>query len=119
MPDSLRDLTARAIAFRDARDWAQFHRPKDLALGLGIEAGELAELFLWKTEEETDARRDDPAFRQRLLEEMGDVQIFLLYLAHRMGVDLGEAVVTKLATNDRKYPADRFRGTSKKYDELP
>jgi NTP pyrophosphatase (non-canonical NTP hydrolase) len=118
MPDSLRDLTQRAIAFRDARDWAQFHRPKDLALGLAIEAGELGELFLWKTEAETDAVRDDPAFRRRLLEEMGDVQIFLLYLAHRLGVDLGEAVVTKLATNERKYPADRFRGTSKKYDEL-
>jgi NTP pyrophosphatase (non-canonical NTP hydrolase) len=119
MPDSLRELTQQALAFRDARDWAQFHRTKDLALGLAIEAGELGELFLWKTDAETEAARGDPKFRQRLLEEMGDVQIFLLYLAHRLGVDLGEAVVTKLALNERKYPVERSRGTSKKYDELP
>ncbi len=116
MPDSLRELTQLAIAFRDARDWAQFHRPKDLALGLGIEAGELGELFLWKTEAEIEALRDDPAFRSRLLEELGDVQMFLLYLAHRLGIDLGEAVVTKLALNERKYPVDRFRGSARKYD---
>jgi NTP pyrophosphatase (non-canonical NTP hydrolase) len=119
MSDSLRDLTAKALAFRDARDWAQFHRPKDLALGLAIEAGELGELFLWKTEAEVEAALGEPAFRRRLLEELADVQMFLLYLGARAGIDLGEAVEAKLEVNARKYPVERARGTAKKYDELP
>lgn len=118
-PDTLAALQAAAIRFRDEREWAQFHTPKDLALGLTIEAGELAELFLWKTREQaTSALRGDLAFRQRLAEEMADVQIFLLYLAQAGGLDLAEAVRAKLAANAVKYPVDKARGSAAKYTEL-
>jgi NTP pyrophosphatase (non-canonical NTP hydrolase) len=118
-PDTLAELQAAAIRFRDERDWAQFHTPKDLALGLSIEAGELAELFLWKTPAQTEAElRGNPALRQRLAEELADVQIFLLYLAHAGGLDLGTAVRAKLVRNAEKYPVDKARGNSTKYTEL-
>lgn len=118
-PDTLAALQAAAIRFRDERDWAQFHTPKDLALGLTIEAGELAELFLWKTREQaTAALRGDLAFRQRLAEELADVQIYLLYLAQAGGMDLAEAVRAKLAANAAKYPVEKARGNAAKYTEL-
>lgn len=119
MADTLQDLQAAAIAFRDARDWAQFHQPKDLALGLTIEAGELAELFLWKTREEARAAiYGDPAFRERLADEMADVLVFLLYLAEDSGLDLGDAVRLKLEKNGAKYPVDRSKGSAAKYTEF-
>ncbi|MCZ7647003.1 MAG: nucleotide pyrophosphohydrolase [Planctomycetota bacterium] len=112
------DLKARVTAFRDARDWARFHRPKDLAAALAIEAGELQELFLWKSHEEIDALLATEAGRARLEEELADVQIFLLHLAVCCGVDVSEAVARKLANNEAKYPVDKSRGSAKKYTEL-
>jgi NTP pyrophosphatase (non-canonical NTP hydrolase) len=117
MDDSLAALTAEAIRFRDARDWAQFHRPKDLALGLSIEAGELGELLLWKTDAEIEAALAEPRFRERVGEELADVTLFLLYLAHTLDVPLAAAVRAKLAKNAAKYPVERFRGSARKYDE--
>lgn len=119
MADTLQDLQAAAIAFRDARDWAQFHQPKDLALGLSVEAAELAELFLWKSPEDARAAaREDPASRERLADEMADVQTFLLYLAEESGLDLGAAVRRKLEKNAAKYPVEQARGSAAKYTEL-
>ena len=118
MDDSLRRLQAEAVAFRDARDWAQFHRPKDLALGLLAEAGELAEVFLWKDEPTLEALHEDDALRQRLGEEMADVLMFLLYLADRADLDLGAAFRAKLAVNDAKYPVEKARGVADKYTDL-
>ncbi len=114
---TLDELLAEAIRFRDARDWAQFHRPKDLALGLSIEAGELGELLLWKTDAEIEAALADPRFRERVGEELADVTLFLLYLAHRAGIDLAAAVRDKLSKNAVKYPVERFRGSARKYDQ--
>jgi NTP pyrophosphatase (non-canonical NTP hydrolase) len=116
MDDDLESLKARAIRFRDERDWAQFHRPKDLALGCAIEASELAELFLWKRDDEAQAALGDPAFRERLSDEMADVLMFLLYLSHASGVPLATAFEAKLAKNATKYPVEGFRGTARKYD---
>ena len=117
MGDTIRELTDEAIRFRDARDWAQFHRPKDLALGLSIEAGELGELLLWKTDADIEAALATPRFRERVGEELADVTLFLLYLAHRTGTDLAAAVRDKLGKNAAKYPVERFRGSARKYDE--
>lgn len=117
--DSLADLQAAAIRFRDERDWAQFHTPKDLALGLTIEAGELAELFLWKTAQQAvSALRDDSDFRQRLADELADVQIFLFYLSKAGELDLSAAVRAKIAKNAAKYPVEKARGNAVKYTEL-
>ena len=118
MSDSFADLQDAAVRFRDERDWRQFHRPKDLALGVVTEAGELAELFLWKTDAELEAALQEPRFRERLADEMADVQVFLLYLADRSGLSLPASVLRKLEKNALKYPVHRSRGSSRKYDDV-
>ena len=118
MDDSIARLTEEALRFRDAREWARFHTRKDLALGLAIEAGELGELFLWRTEAEVDAALAEPRYRERVREELADVALFVLYLAHRTSTDLAAAVREKLVKNAAKYPVERARGTARKYDEL-
>ncbi|KAA3611703.1 MAG: nucleotide pyrophosphohydrolase [Planctomycetota bacterium] len=118
MSDSLRALQKLVVAFRDQRDWAQFHQPKDLALGLGIEAGELGELFLWKKEDEVEALLQDPQYRQKLSHELADVQVYLLLLAERTKIDLGQAVVEKMNLNEAKYPVEKARGNARKYTEF-
>ena len=117
MDDSIAHLTNDVIRFRDERDWAQFHRPKDLALGLSIEAGELCELFLWKTETEIEGLRRNPAFLERVAEEIADVQVFLLYLSHGLGIALPDAVRRKLELNAKKYPVEQSRGSARKYSD--
>jgi NTP pyrophosphatase (non-canonical NTP hydrolase) len=111
----LEELRARVRAFVAERDWERFHSPKNLAMALSVEASELVELFQWLTEEESAAL--DDARRQRVAEEMADVLWFLVRLSDRLDVDLLAAAETKLAANAQKYPADRVRGNSKKYDE--
>ena len=103
-------LIRQIIEFRDKRNWAQFHNPKDLALGLSIEASELNELFLWKKPEEAD-----PA---RVREELADVLIFALMLLEKYGLDLEKIVLKKLAANEEKYPADKARNSAAKYTDL-
>jgi len=117
-PDAFAELLRAAIRFRDDRDWAQYHNPKDLSLGLSIEAAELGELFLWKTPAEAEASLEDDAFRQRLSEELADIQIFLLYLAHAADLDLPASVRRKLALNAEKYPVAKSRGNATKYTDL-
>jgi NTP pyrophosphatase (non-canonical NTP hydrolase) len=97
-------------AFRDERDWTQFHNAKDLALALSIEAGELLETFLWK-----DADAADP---EKVKEELADVFSFALLMADKYGFNVEEIVLEKLRKNAEKYPADKARGNAKKYTEL-
>jgi dCTP diphosphatase len=111
----LEELRSRVRAFVAERDWDRFHSPKNLAMALSVEASELLELFQWLTEEES-ASLDD-ARRQRVAEEMADVLWFLVRLSDRLDVDLLAAAGRKLAANAQKYPADKVRGSSKKYDE--
>ena len=118
MTDTFETLQRAAVHFRDERDWAQFHLPKDLALGLGIEAAELGELFLWKTADEVRQGLADEEFRARLAEEMADVQMFLLYLAEASGISLPDAVRAKLEVNARKYPVEKAKGNARKYTDL-
>lgn len=116
--DAFDELRDAALRFRDERDWAQFHTPKDLAMGLSIEAAELCELFLWKGPDESREALEDEDFRRRVAHELADVQVFLLYLAHATGVSLPDAVRDKLRLNAEKYPADKARGVAKKWNEL-
>jgi len=104
--------------FRDARDWKQFHTPKDLAAAIAIEAGELQERFLWKREEEIEALLATPAGKQGVVDELADVLICSLLLADRLGVDVGRIVAEKTAQNARKYPVAKAKGTAQKYTEL-
>lgn len=113
-PQTLEGLVRAIIAFRDARDWEQFHRPKDLALSVAIEAGELLELFQWKREEEIAEALRDPAYRQHLGEEIADVLIYLLTLCYQTGLDPLEVAFSKLERNNERYPVERARGRSDK-----
>ncbi|MBB4108468.1 nucleotide pyrophosphohydrolase [Pedobacter zeae] len=104
------EITAALIKFRDERDWAQFHNPKDLALALNIEAAELLELFLWKNAE--DANVD------KIKEELADVFSYALLLAEKYNLDVKQIILDKIKLNDSKYPVDKAKGTAKKYNEL-
>jgi dCTP diphosphatase len=115
---TLADLVAAVAAFRDARDWAQFHTPKNLAAAVAIEAAELQERFLWKTDAEVDRDLSDAAKKAGVAEEIADVVMFAMLLADRLGIDLAEAITGKLAINAKKYPVKLARGTARKYTEL-
>ncbi len=115
---TIEELIREVIAFRDAREWARFHTPKNLAMGLGIEAGELAELFLWKDDAEIAEALEDPAYREKIAHELADVQVYLLYLSETLSIPLGDAVRRKMKLNAEKYPVEKARGNAKKYDEL-
>jgi NTP pyrophosphatase (non-canonical NTP hydrolase) len=117
-PATLAEITAAVCRFRDDRDWAQFHKPKDLAAALAIEAGELQERFLWKTDAEVDRDLADAARKAGVAEEIADVVMFAMLLSDRLGIDLAEAITAKLVANDKKYPVKLARGSARKYTEL-
>lgn len=117
-PPTLEGLTEHLIAFRDARDWRQFHSLKDLIVSLNLEAGELLELTQWKSEAEFERDAAGAQTRARLAEECADILIYLLLIAERTGIDLLLAAADKIALNEAKYPADKARGRAAKYTEL-
>lgn len=104
------EITAALLKFRDERDWAQFHNPKDLALALNIEAAELLELFLWKNAEDANV--------EKIKEELADVFSYALLLAEKYNLDVKQIILDKIALNDAKYPVNKAKGTAKKYNEL-
>ena len=109
---------AEARRFRDARDWAQFHTPKNLAAAIAIEAAELQERFLWKSDKEIERDLKDGAKSEAVVEEVADVFLFALLLADRLNIDVGRAITNKIATNAQKYPIALARGNARKYTEL-
>lgn len=113
---TLEEITARICAFRDARDWMQFHNPKELAVAITAEAGELLQHFVWQQPQQLEQRVKDRL--PELRDEMADVGILLLELAHNLGVDLGQAMLDKLDRNELRYPVARARGSNAKYNEL-
>jgi len=98
------------VKFRDARDWEQFHNAKDLALAISIEASELNELFLWKSDEDADL--------SKIKEELADVFAYSFLLANKYGFDIKEIVLEKIKKNAVKYPVDKAKGTAQKYNKL-
>jgi NTP pyrophosphatase (non-canonical NTP hydrolase) len=97
-------------AFCEERDWSQFHTPKDLAIGLTTEAGELLELFRFLDEHDVEKRLEDPAFAEKVEDEIGDVLFFLVRLGQILDVDPIEAAEAKLAKSREQYPADEYEG---------
>lgn len=112
------ELKARALAFARERDWEQFHAPKNLAMALAAEAGELMEHFLWDTPEASRERTRDPARRAKIEEELADVVIYALEFANMSGIDVAAAIERKMRRNAEKYPVDKAKGRSAKYNEL-
>jgi NTP pyrophosphatase (non-canonical NTP hydrolase) len=113
MPDTtttlavLRDAVRR---FATERDWEQFHSPKNLTMGLAVEAGELMEHFLWTEGEASRSIKHDPARIGMVADEMADVAVYLLNLANALNIDLSDAIVAKIAKNALKYPAEQYKG---------
>lgn len=116
MTDSIRDLTQEICAFRDARDWKVFHNPKELAVAITAEAGELLQHFVWQSPDQSLERISSR--REEIASEMADIAILLFELAENSGIDLAEAMRAKLARNEVRYPVEKARGSNKKYNEL-
>lgn len=106
----IRKITDLLIKFRDERDWKQFHNSKDLALAISIEASELNELFLWKTNEDVD--------KEKLKEELADVLSFSFLLAEKHNLDIPTIIEHKIKLNGQKYTIEKSKGSAKKYNQL-
>jgi len=103
-------ITKALVEFRNDRDWAQFHNSKDLAIALNIEAGELLEAFIWK-----NANDANP---EKIKEELADVFAYAFLMADKCGLNVKEIVLDKIKQNSEKYPIEKSKGTSKKYNEI-
>ena len=108
-----KEAEQKVLAFRDERNWQQFHQIKDLLLGLNIEVGELQELFLWKSSEQ-QAEIDTG----KIKDELADITIFLIYISKHYNIELTEAIAAKLEKNAAEYPVEKSRDSNKKYNEL-
>ncbi|AKQ61300.1 nucleotide pyrophosphohydrolase [Bordetella hinzii] len=112
------DLESIKLALRRftaEREWQPFHTPKNLAMALAGEAGELVAVFQWLTE--AQSRALDACQREAAMDEIADVQMYLVALADQLGVDIAQAVERKMVKNAAKYPAEAFRGSARKYNE--
>ena len=116
MADTIQALTAEIRAFRDARDWMQFHAPKELAAAIAAEAGELLQHFVWQNAAQSEHRARER--REEIAGEIADVGVLLFELADNLGINLAEAMRAKLAKNEVRYPVAKARGSNKKYNEL-
>ena len=110
MTDSITELQKRIAAFRDARNWKQFHEPKDLAISITLEAAELLEVFQWSGSDTSANGKED-----KIKEELADVMMYCFLLADRLDLDIPAIISGKLALNERKYPVDKAYGRSDKY----
>lgn len=114
---TIADLKRMAIAFRDERDWAQFHSPRNLAVSIVLEAAELLEHFQWRTDEEI-AEHLAGEGRESVCEEIADVLMYLLTMVHDLGIDVASSVEAKLRKNAVKYPVEKAKGNATKYREM-
>lgn len=114
--DKIKELTEKLVAFRDARDWKQFHNPKDCAISLLLEAAEVLEHFQWKNAEE--AERYIATDKAAIGEELADVLHWVLLMSHDLNIDVFDALEKKIVKDAEKYPVEKARGKNKKYTEL-
>jgi NTP pyrophosphatase (non-canonical NTP hydrolase) len=116
LSDSFLQLRDALRAFAAARDWDQFHSPRNLATALAVEAAELLEPFQWLTDEQS--RNLPPATRAAVAEEIADVLLYLVRLADQLDIDLEQAAMGKIVRNAEKYPVEKAKGSSRKYSDL-
>lgn len=114
--DVILRLTKRIVDFRDARDWKQFHNPKDLALSLSLEASEVLEHFQWRNGDEMEKYCE--SHREDIADELADVFYWILLMSHDLNIDIAKAMDKKMVKNEEKYSAERFKGSHKKYNEI-
>ena len=113
MNDSIKAIQEKIIKFRDARNWKQFHNPKDIAISISIEASELLEVFQWSGSDVSANNKLD-----KIKEELADVLIYSTLMATDLGLDIDEIITNKITANNKKYPVEKAIGSSKKYTEL-
>lgn len=114
--NQLDELKEKLKEFNKKRDWDQFHSPKNIAMALSVEASEIVEIFQWMQDEQSyDLGSDD---KEKLGDELGDVFLYLQLLASKYDIDLLEVAKKKLAKNEKKYPVNKAKGSSKKYTKL-
>jgi NTP pyrophosphatase (non-canonical NTP hydrolase) len=116
MMADISDLQQKVVAFRDARNWKQFHNPKDLSISLALEAAELMEHFQWKSAEEIEEHIKN--HRKEVSEELMDVLYWVLLIAHDLDINIEKDFIRKLNQNEKKYPVSKAKGSHKKYTEL-
>lgn len=104
--------------FAEARDWRQFHHPRNLTMALASEVGEFAELFQWLTAEEASAIMHNPEEAQKVRHELADVFGYVLRLADVLNIDVEAALEEKMVVNAQRYPVERARGNARKYTEF-
>ena len=112
----IKTITAEIRAFIDARDWSQFHNPKELAAAIAIEAAELQEQFLWKDYDASEKQTQEKL--EPVADEIADIAVYLFELADNLGLDLVEEMRRKMAKNAEKYPIEKSKGSNLKYTEL-
>ncbi|MCL4382796.1 MAG: nucleotide pyrophosphohydrolase [Patescibacteria group bacterium] len=112
----IKKLTEEVVKFRNERKWQQFHKPKDMAISLALEAAEVLEHFQWKTEEEVEQYLKN--HREHIADELSDVLWWVLLMSHDLEIDIYEAFLRKKKKNEEKYPIEKSRGTHQKYTEL-
>ncbi len=117
MSDRLNEIIEKLLEFRRERDWKQFHRPKDLAISIVLEAAELLEEFQWKTDEEIKRYLQEDGL-SRVGEELADIAIYIALMSNDLGIDLLEEMRKKIRKNEEKYPVEKSKSSSKKYDKL-
>jgi len=110
------ELLKKLIIFRQERNWEKFHKPKDLAMAAAIEAAELMQEFLWKSDEEVTFEVTNN--KRRFADEIADTVVYLMLLADDLGIDMYEAIDTKMKKNAERYPVEKCRGKSTKYTNL-
>lgn len=116
MNNDISELTNRILQFREARDWKQFHNPKDMSLSLVLEASEVMEHFQWKNNEEI--KEYVKSHKEKVGEELADVFYWVLLLSHDLDIDIYDALDKKMKVNEGKYPVDKAKGKHTKYTEL-
>jgi len=114
----LQEIKERVLAFAKARDWEQFHSPKNLSMAIAGEAAELMEHFLWQSPEQSRTDVEVEALRAKVEEELADVFIFAVEFANVTGIDIAAIIEKKMKRNGEKYPVEKARGRSDKYTEL-
>src|SRR3954468_23880479 len=116
MADRIAEITQRIRAFREARDWAQFHTPKEMAVAIAAESGELLQHFVWQNPAQSEQRVRER--REAIADEIADVAILLFEFADNLGLDLAEQMEAKRPRNEARSPAEKARGSNRKYNEL-
>ena len=112
---NIEELQKKIASFAKERDWEQFHTPKNLACALSVESSELLEIFQWMSRDEEENLSSE--IKQRTSEEISDIFVYLVRLADVLNIDLEKSITQKMQQNAEKYPANKVRGSSKKYTE--